>query len=98
MKTSTICLLLDSARGQYIPRDFVQSFDLEKFQGVSDWAKKECENPDNGHYWDAWESILNNTRYIEDGRVFILHHDGDLWLLCIDEMSDEDKFNFFGDC
>ncbi len=95
MKTDKITLLLDSSRGQYIPRDFVQRFDLEKFQGINPHDIENCQNPENECYWESWETILNNASYTENGRVFTLHQDGDLWLLCIDEMSEEEKVNFF---
>ena len=90
-----INLLLDSARGQYIPRDFIQGFDLNKFSGISDWTIEQCQNPDNEAYWEAWESILNNAEYKHsDGRIFTLHQDGDLWLICYDNMTEEEKQNF----
>jgi hypothetical protein len=98
MKTPKISLLLDSARGQYIPRDFVTGFALDKFQGLEAWAVSALQNPDDSAYWEAWESVLNNASYTEAGRVFTLHQDGDLWLLCIDEMSEDEKSNFFGEC
>lgn len=90
-----INLLLDSARGQYIPRDFIQGFDLTKFSGISDWTIEQCQNPDSEFYWEAWENILNNAEYKhDDGRVFTLWQDGDLWLICYDNMTDEEKSNF----
>lgn len=90
-----INLLLDSARGQFIPRDFVTEFDLSKFLGVSQWAVAQCKDPENDHYWDAWNDILSNVKYrTDDGREFFLYQDGDVWLLCFDEMTDEEKQNF----
>ena len=90
-----INLLLDSARGQYIPRDFIDGFDLTKFSGIPDWTVKKCQDPDNDSYWEAWETILNNAEYKHsDGRIFTLYQDGDLWLICYDNMSDEEKQNF----
>lgn len=93
-KTEKITLLLDGARGQFIPRDFVTKFDLSKFAGIPSAVAEECKNPENEEYWDAWNFILYNTSYIEDGRVFNLHQDGDLWLVCWDELTDEEKRNF----
>ena len=94
MKTPKISLLLDSSRGQYIPRDFVLGFDLTKFEGLKQSDIYDCQDPENEWYWDAWECILNNARYIEDGRVFTLHQDGDLWLICFGELTEEEKSNF----
>jgi len=97
MKTSkfnAVVLLLSDARGIYIPHDFVQSFDLNK------WGLyKDCEailsNPENEFYWEEWNTVLDNAKLIdEEGNEFRLHHDGDLWALCYDRMSSEEKKNF----
>lgn len=93
-KTEKITLLLNSTRGQFIPRDFVTGFDLSKFAGIPSAVAEECKNPEHEEYWDAWNAILYNASYIEDGRVFKLHQDGDLWLVCWDELTDEEKRNF----
>ena len=93
-KTEKITLLLDSARGQYIPRDFVTGFDLSKFAGIPSAVAEECKNPESDEYWDAWNVILYSASYIEDGRVFELYQDGDLWLICWDELTGEDKVSF----
>lgn len=96
MKTQKITLLLDSARGHYIPRDFVQCFDLSKFKGIAPADIAECQNPENAGYWDAWESILNCATYSENGRTFTLHQDSDLWLVCVNELSEKELSDFFG--
>lgn len=97
MRTPKISILLDSARGPYIPRDFVTGFDISKFQGVNPQDVETCKNPDCEWYWNSWGSILDNARYVEDERVFTLHQDGDLFIVCFDELSEEEKSNFFGD-
>lgn len=38
---------------------------------------------------------MNNATYTEDGRKFTLHQDGDLWLVCIAELTEE-HMNMFG--
>lgn len=88
-------LLLDSARGTYIPENFVEQFNLEKFGLDRDsWEVQTCANRDNNDYWEAWETILNNAEYHVGGNVWRLHHDGDLWLICYELMTDEEKQNF----
>lgn len=78
-------LWLDSARGIYIPRDFAQMFvDRDKsVTGVSaeDWEILEC-GPDHELYWDTWDDVLNNAVVTEaDGTKYIVHQDGDCWLV-----------------
>lgn len=88
-------LLLSDARGVFIPRDFVEGFDLTKWEGIKHDDAEICKNPDHDWYWEAWETILSNAQYVHtDGRVFHLYQDGDLWALCYDSMSEEEKRNF----
>lgn len=54
--------------------------------------------PDTEFYWEAWENVLNNVCVKgEDGEVYMLHHNQDLWAInkndveCLSE-SESDKF------
>ena len=86
--------LLDSARGTYIPRDFVETFDVTKWGMIPElWAVQTCVNPDDECYWDAWNEILDRAEYREGGNVWHLHHDGDLFAYCLELMTDEEKQN-----
>jgi hypothetical protein len=90
-------LLLDSARGVYIPRDFVASFTLSKWQGIPEWAIKACSDPDGEDYWEGWTEILYGAVYTApDGRVFSLHQtgDGDLWGICYERLTPEEREAF----
>lgn len=103
-KLEAVTLILDSARGVYIPRDFVCGAD-----GVIDLAHcaawgltaenrqrwEEAATPESESYWDAWSWILDNAAYTDDaGNAYTLHHDGDLFGLCFERMTDEEKANF----
>ena len=95
MKLDNVEILLSDARGIYIPRDFVQGFDLTRWEGISESDIEILQNPDNEFYWESWESVLNNAKFIaDDGRVFSLWQDGDLFAICYEEMTDEEKHNF----
>jgi hypothetical protein len=95
--TDNIKCILDSNRGVYIPQNFVDDFDLSKFDGIESEDVKTCKlGPEAEWYWDSWESILNNAKYTDDdGIKWTLHHDGDLFLVAIDKLSDEDFEVFF---
>ena len=96
-KLDAITLLLDSNRGQFIPRDFVNEFKLEKFGFVEDQIelyKEEMQEPSHEYYWDNWNSILMNACYKQDENEFYLYQNGDLWLVCPELMNDEEKENF----
>lgn len=95
MKLENIEILLSDARGIYIPRDFVQGFDLSKWSCISESDIEILQNPENDFYWDSWESVLNSAKFTaDDGRVFTLWQDGDLFAICYESMTDEEKQNF----
>jgi hypothetical protein len=91
----SVMLFLSDSRGQYIPRDFVQSIILNDWEGLTEWAVEACNaGPDHKSYWDAWTDILDNASYTDaEGSVYRLYQDGDLWLYCFDKMTDEEKQN-----
>ena len=99
-----VILILSASRGIYIPRDFVCDDYNEvatehcEAWGLNDSNKEQwidAADPESDYYWEAWHWILNNARFTnENGDVYTLHQDGDLWGLCIDRMSEEEKYNF----
>ena len=95
MKLDNVEILLSDARGIYIPRDFIQGFDLTKWCGISESDVEILQDPENEFYWESWESVLNNAKFTaDDGRVFSLWQDGDLFAICYEMMTDEEKHNF----
>lgn len=102
-----IVLLLSDARGIYIPRDFLTddqneiAWDHCEAWGLNksnkDWWI-EATNPDDQYYWEAWDWVLAHAKYTDkDGSVYQLWQDGDLFGLCDDKMTDEERSRFFGD-
>lgn len=96
--------ILSSARGVFIPRDFLTD-DLCNIAedhctawGLTtdnkDWW--ECAiDPYRDDYWECWDWILNNAKYTtSEGDIYRLHQDGDLWGICYEKMTDEEKENF----
>lgn len=95
----TVILFCDSASGRYIPQRFATEIMSQYLQGVTQEQLNELADPDGEWYWDTWETVLNNAEVVDHntGQTFTLHHDGDLWLLDLDNMTEEEKINFFGD-
>lgn len=96
MTLSAVECLLSDARGVYIPRDFVADFDMAEW-GVADatWALDTCAaGPDEEGYWEAWDEIMRKAEFKEGDNVWRLHQDGDLWAVCYELMTDEEKRNF----
>lgn len=87
-------ILLDSARGIYIPRDFVNDTLIGEFgwQGITEEDIKALSDPTNEWYWDTWETVLNNATYISAcGKKYTLHQDGDLFAICFDLLTETQR-------
>lgn len=97
LKISGLELLLSDARGVYIPRDFVQGFDFEKWGVSKEDADTLAQGPEQEWYWEAWEGVLNTAYFEFEGYTYRLHQDGDLWAYCDELMSDEEYENFWGE-
>jgi hypothetical protein len=81
---SDMLLWLSDARGQYIPRDFANSFAnrAEHVVGVKDedWAILEA-GPDHEWYWEAWNDVCDNAVITAGGERYRVWQDGDCWLV-----------------
>ena len=82
--TDNAILLVDSNRGVYIPKLYV-----ERNKGLFTTSDVDAVivllGPDNEGYWDAWTNILNDHSFIVDGTEYILEHNEDLWAIPLDE-------------
>ncbi len=94
---SGIELLIDDRRCQYIPRDFVQGFNLEMFSGIRPEDVVTCGNPESDWYWEAWNNIVDNATYQEHGHTWHLYQDGALFAYCPELMTDSEHEEFFGE-
>lgn len=80
MNQSRQGLLLSDSRGVYIPRDFMQGFDLEAWNICE--PDEALNDPYNEWYWEAWQHVLDNAYMIDDKGVrWSLLQDGDLWAI-----------------
>jgi len=84
----------DNARGIYIPQHFAETFNT----GWSNIDQEDIsilkQGPDHELYWDAWTEVLDNAKFEKDGNTWILYQDGDLWCVCLNLMTAEEKDNF----
>ena len=99
-----VILILNGARGRYIPRDFIgdESGDITEDHCTA-WGlttdNRSCWEGaiDHclGHYWDCWIWIIDNAKYTTpEGDIYRLHQDDDLWGVCYEKMTEEEKKNF----
>jgi len=100
-KENAVTLLLSDERGQYIPRDLISDDrgQTVNLKNCEIWHIKESDatellNPENEYYWDTWTDVLDSAYAVIAGDKFTLHHDGDLWALCLERMTDEECENF----
>ena len=98
---NAIVLLLDGARGVYIPRDFVTdvfselNLDLiEKWSIEREDAEILAAGPEHELYWETWGDVLNYAECTVDGGNYILQQDDDLWAVCVSKMGMEERLNF----
>jgi hypothetical protein len=88
-------MVLGSARGVYIPRDFAQMFEdrAKQVYGVKDedWLILEA-GPDHEHYWDAWSDVEQKAliTHLITKINYTVYQDGDCWLIPVGmEWNDE---------
>ena len=101
---NAVALILSDSRGIYIPRDFLtDNYNEIAVDHCAAWGLN-ADNfqhwflalePDSEIYWDAWDWVLEHAKFTDaDGNVYRLYQDGDLWGLCFERMTDEEKENF----
>jgi hypothetical protein len=80
-------LYADSARGVYIPQHFAKTIERQYVEGVdlNDLdllAKGPNDESVSDIYWDVWTEILDRAKVTDGmGVTYLLHQDGDLWLV-----------------
>lgn len=99
-----VILILTDARGIYIPRDFLTDENHDTAWLHCNMWGLNTENshcwynaqfPESESYWDDWLWVCDNAEYKDsDGSIFRLQQDGDLWGICYEKMTDEEKTNF----
>ena len=95
---NNISILVGDAHGIYVPQVFINNFDLSLWDNIDeDDIETIKSGPETEYYWDAWNNILESAEYKAHGKTFKLHQDGDLFAIAYDELSEEERKEFFGD-
>lgn len=86
-------LLVSDRNGQYIPQIFCQHVLADIVDQQSDDIKaaiaklaKEDSNEDEW-YWEDWQLITDNMKWMVDGVTYSLYQNGDLWSINDDELN-----------
>ena len=86
-------LYMNDSRGIYIPQHFFEETKPECIvwhcsDEHKQWILESCSNPENDHYWDAWnDAECNGMMTVTDpdsGIGYNLYQEGDLWLIPLD--------------
>lgn len=96
---SGIRILVSDHHGIYVPQVFAEGFDIVSW-GLNEHDVSDIVGgPDNAEwYWEAWENVLNTASHTdEDGNIWHLYQDGDLFAYCEELMDDDEYYNFFGE-
>lgn len=97
MSAGGVLLLVDSSHGVYTPRELFSRFPDIEWSGITQEDIKICSTPDNPDYWEAWDRIVHDAFFSDaSGNTWRLFHEGDLFAVCFELMSDETYFNLFG--
>lgn len=97
-----IQIFSNSAFGIYIPSHFAQSVNRECIVELARWKKglNFIANEDNielDNYYDVWSDMLNHIELKDNnGNLWTLYQDGDLFMVCYEMMTMEEKRNLFG--
>lgn len=74
-------VLIDSSWGIYIPQVFVEREDPEAWGLTDEEVAVLKSGPDHPAYWGVWEDVVDGATLEEDGKVYRLFEDGDLFLI-----------------
>lgn len=89
-------LLLSDSHGVYIPQLYCQSLSEEEAEesGISWEDVILCQSgPEEELYWEAWQQICDSAEWEEDGEMWRLLQNGDLWQVRADAVIPEEWFS-----
>lgn len=89
-----IILFCNNASGIYIPQRFAQEIKRDLVVGIEPDFLEHLLDPEGENYWSDWDHVLNYCQVKNGDNTWILFQDGDLWLLDLDRMTEEEKQNF----
>lgn len=89
--TPNASLLIIDAHGIYIPQYFAEQYFPQYVTNKDRFTAEDLQDltsPENEHYWEAWEEMLDNAELTDDKqRKCSLYQNGDLWAIPEDELE-----------
>ena len=98
-KMDAVEILFDGASGQYIPQRFAEECTGPQWHNVSEHDRAIlAAGPEHDLYWEAWATVLDNAEFhANDGAVYRLHQDDDVFVYCLERMTPDEQINLFGE-
>jgi hypothetical protein len=103
MMVNGIQLLVDGINGIHIPEIFCRQVLAGIFDGTNPWFGIDSgdltavlRGDEDSLAGESWENILTDAHYHDDGDLVELHQDGDLFMICIEKMTEEQYEEVFG--
>jgi len=69
---------------------------LHDWTGVTRAELEICADTSHPDYWETWDNILENVRVTRGGHTWRLWQDGDLFSVCEELMTPQEREEFFG--
>jgi len=101
---NAINLLISDSWGWKIPARFadlalaamdIGGGTLHGWEGVTREDLETCADTDHPDYWETWDGVLQNARVTRGGHTWRLYQDGDLFSVCEELMTPEERESFF---
>lgn len=91
-KIDAVVILLGDFYGINLPMKFSTNLDLSLWHGLDNIDLDDLSSPDNQFYWETWQEVLDKAYFIDtQGNQFTLYQDGDLFVICDELMTKEEK-------
>lgn len=95
LRYAGVVILLGDFYGTNLPMKFSDNFDLSTWHGLNNIDLDDLSSSDNEFYWETWQEVLDKAYFIDtQGNKFTLHQDGDLFAICDELMTNDEKINF----
>lgn len=73
-------VLIDGFHGVCVPQAFAEAYNLHDWGISTEDINVLLAGPEHPDYWDVWDLVLYNASFTdEDGTVWTLYQDGDLF-------------------
>lgn len=94
---SGVEIIVSSHHGQYVPQVF--ALEYQNWKNISNEDMDILvQGPDHEWYYETWFNVMNEASFTDtNGNKWVLYEDGDLFAICEELMTEQEKQNFLVD-